>query len=71
MVQRQDDLLKSQRYIDLNPVHAGMVPHPRDYPRSSYRANGDLRSRADNSSYTCWRWPTAMSRMTRVLRSMA
>jgi len=27
------------RYIELNPVRAGMVAHPRDYPWSSYRAH--------------------------------
>lgn len=27
------------RYIELNPVRARMVKHPRDYPYSSYRAN--------------------------------
>jgi len=46
LVQRQGYLLKCQRYIELNPVRAGMVPHPRDYPWSSYRANGGLRASA-------------------------
>jgi putative transposase len=27
------------RYIELNPVRAGMVAHPRDYPWSSWRAH--------------------------------
>ncbi|EFK95161.1 predicted transposase [sediment metagenome] len=27
------------RYIELNPVRAGMVPHPAEYRWSSYRAN--------------------------------
>lgn len=37
----QDDayLLGCLRYIELNPVRAGMVAHPADYPWSSYRAN--------------------------------
>lgn len=37
----QDDayLLACQRYIELNPVRAGMVPHPAEYRWSSYRAN--------------------------------
>ena len=35
LVQRQSYVLKCQRYIELNPVRAGMVPHPRDYPWSS------------------------------------
>jgi putative transposase len=42
LVQQQGYLLKCQRYIELNPVRASMVPHPRDYPWSSYRANGEL-----------------------------
>jgi putative transposase len=33
-------LLLCQRYIELNPVRAGMVADPADYRWSSYRANG-------------------------------
>jgi len=32
-------LLTCMRYIELNPVRAGMVEHPGDYRWSSYRAN--------------------------------
>jgi putative transposase len=32
-------LLTCQRYIELNPVRAGMVRSPGDYPWSSYHAN--------------------------------
>ena len=32
-------LLTLMRYIELNPVRAGMVEHPRDYPWSSYGRN--------------------------------
>jgi putative transposase len=32
-------LLTCMRYIELNPVRAGMVAHPSDYPWSSYRCN--------------------------------
>lgn len=32
-------LLTCMRYIELNPVRAGMVNHPGDYPWSSYRAH--------------------------------
>jgi putative transposase len=32
-------LLTLMRYIELNPVRAGMVAHPRDYPWSSYAFN--------------------------------
>ncbi|OGA67422.1 MAG: hypothetical protein A3G81_00985 [Betaproteobacteria bacterium RIFCSPLOWO2_12_FULL_65_14] len=31
--------LACYRYIDLNPVRAGLVPHPSEYRWSSYRAN--------------------------------
>jgi putative transposase len=33
--------LTCQRYIELNPVRAEMVKHPRLYPWSSYRANAE------------------------------
>ena len=32
-------LFTCQRYIELNPVRAGLVSHPREYPWSSYRCN--------------------------------
>ncbi len=32
-------LLTCMRYIELNPVRAGMVAHPSEYPWSSYRHN--------------------------------
>ena len=44
LVQQQRYLLRCQRYIELNPVRAGMVSHPREYPWSSYRANCELRA---------------------------
>jgi putative transposase len=34
-------LLTCSRYIELNPVRAGMAAHPRDYPWSSYRAHAE------------------------------
>jgi len=37
--QAETYLLACQRYIELNPVRAGMVEHPADYRWSSYRAN--------------------------------
>lgn len=43
LVQRDGYSLKCQRYIELNPVRAGMVRHPADYVWSSYRANAGLR----------------------------
>lgn len=39
LVQEEGYLLSCQRYIELNPVRAGMVGHPAEYPWSSYRAN--------------------------------
>lgn len=37
--QAEDYLLACQRYIELNPVRAGMVAHPAEYRWSSYRSN--------------------------------
>jgi len=37
LVQSDEYLLACQRYIELNPVRAGMVAAPGDYPYSSYR----------------------------------
>ena len=39
LVQGERYLLHCQRYIELNPVRAGMVSDPADYPHSSYRHN--------------------------------
>jgi putative transposase len=39
LVQDETYLLACQRYIELNPVRAGMVEHPAEYRWSSYRAN--------------------------------
>ena len=35
-------LLKCQRYIEQNPVRAGLVARPGDYPWSSYRYNAEV-----------------------------
>lgn len=40
LVQADAYLLLCQRYIELNPVRAGMVDDPAHYRWSSYRANG-------------------------------
>jgi len=37
VVHSEQYLLTLMRYIELNPVRAGMVAHPGDYPWSSYR----------------------------------
>lgn len=39
LIQAEIYLLGCQRYIELNPVRAGMVVHPAEYRWSSYRAN--------------------------------
>ena len=39
IVQDEAYLLGCSRYIELNPVRAGMVAHPSEYRWSSYRAN--------------------------------
>lgn len=36
-------VLACHRYIELNPVRAGLVSHPHDYPWSSYRGNAEGR----------------------------
>ncbi|HLX30641.1 MAG TPA: transposase [Casimicrobiaceae bacterium] len=38
LVGRDEHVLAACRYIDLNPVRAGIVEHPGDYPWSSYAA---------------------------------
>jgi putative transposase len=40
LIQEENYLLACMRYIELNPVRAGMVSHPAEYRWSSYRANG-------------------------------
>lgn len=39
VTQEENYLLACQRYIEMNPVRAGMVAHPAEYRWSSYRAN--------------------------------
>lgn len=41
LVEGERYLLTCQRYIELNPVRAGMVPTPGKYQWSSYRANAE------------------------------
>ena len=40
VIDAEDYLLVCQRYIELNPVRAGMVNDPASYTWSSYKANG-------------------------------
>ena len=39
MVETEQYLFACHRYIELNPVRAGLASNPRDYPWSSHRAN--------------------------------
>lgn len=41
LVQEEEYFLACQRYIELNPVRAGMVKHPEEYCWSSYRVNAN------------------------------
>ena len=41
LAQSEAYVLACYRYIELNPVRAGMVTHPRDYRWSTYRANAE------------------------------
>ena len=41
LVQAEDYVLACYRYIETNPVRAGLCTHPRDYPWSSHRANAE------------------------------
>ena len=46
LTQSEEYLLTCHRYIELNPVRAGMVGHPRAYPWSSYGCNAEGKSDA-------------------------
>jgi putative transposase len=46
LTQSEDYVLACYRYIELNPVRAGKVRHPRDYRRSSFHLNGDSKQDA-------------------------
>ncbi len=41
LVQTEDYVLSCYRYIELNPVRAGLSTHPRSYSWSSYRFNAE------------------------------
>jgi putative transposase len=41
VVEAETYLFECMRYIELNPVRAGMVAQPNDFPWSSYRANAE------------------------------
>ena len=41
VIEAERYLVTCMRYIEMNPVRAGMVAHPRDYRWSSYRAHAE------------------------------
>ena len=43
LIQSEAHLVEACAYVVLNPVRAGVVRHPRDWPWSSYRAAAGLR----------------------------
>lgn len=45
LAQSEDYVLACYRYIELNPVRADMVNHPRDYKWSSYKVNAEKKSK--------------------------
>ena len=47
-------VLRCYRYIELNPVRAAMVRHPRNYPWSSYRFNAEEASSGMLSEHACY-----------------
>jgi putative transposase len=53
LVQKEDYLLELARYIVLNPVRAGMVKDPDEWPWSSYRGTVGLTKKAD---FLCTDW---------------
>lgn len=46
--------LACYRYIELNPVRAGMVRHPEYYPWSSYRCNATGEANSLITPHNCW-----------------
>jgi len=50
LVDTETYLLTLMRYVELNPVRAGMVAHPREYAWSSYAANA-LNETGPNSDF--------------------
>jgi putative transposase len=55
LAQSEHYVLTCYRYIELNPVRAGMVEHPADYPWSSYRFNGQGMANALLSQHPLYR----------------
>lgn len=64
LVSRDSYLITCSRYIELNPVRAGLVAHPRDYQWSSYhrRALGQADDLLDDDPWYASLAPTALDR---------
>jgi putative transposase len=54
LTQEEDYVLGCYRYIELNPVRAGMVEHPGEYRWSSYRANAQGESSTLLTHHACY-----------------
>ena len=54
LTQEESYVLGCYRYIELNPVRAGMVEHPGEYRWSSYRTNGQGEQEAGLQPHTCY-----------------
>ncbi len=55
IVEPQHYLFECMRYIELNPVRAGMVSHPRHHVWSSYRANAEGKADALVTPHSLYR----------------
>ena len=54
LVDHEKYLLTCQRYIELNPVRASMVPLPENYEWSSYRENAGLKQPQHLTPHDCY-----------------
>jgi len=55
LIDAEQYLLSCYRYIELNPVRAGMVEHPADYRWSSYGVNAGIRPRKQLVEHECYK----------------
>jgi putative transposase len=54
LVDKERYCLACYRYIELNPVRAGMVQRPGDYPWSSFRSNAMSQANTLVTPHECW-----------------
>ena len=54
LVDSHEYCLACYRYIELNPVRAGIVNHPAEYPWTSYRSNTGLEFSSSISPHPQW-----------------